>query len=226
MVESPPAVQERQETQGSIPGSGRSPGEGNSNPLQYACLGGPTGREAWWAAVHGLWGESAMPECAHEHTHTHTHTHCLLKYRPFNAQGEVLPMPQSFTPLSNQRGAHLYSLESSPAFTQTSTWCWYLPVATILVNCLSHMPDDNRPKSGVTHVCFYSSTWILTPSRDSASCKTEGRREEVAGREGGTNKKHSGIPGWKKLHRSPNESLCNILRCVIKNCLCICLLSN
>ena len=25
------------------------------------------------------------------------------------------------------------------------------------------MPDDNRPKSGVTHICFYSSTWILTP---------------------------------------------------------------
>ena len=39
---------------GSIPGSGRSPGEGNSNPLQYSCLGNPTARGAWQATVHGV----------------------------------------------------------------------------------------------------------------------------------------------------------------------------
>ena len=32
---------------------GRSPGEGNGNPLQFSCPGNPTDREAWWAAVHG-----------------------------------------------------------------------------------------------------------------------------------------------------------------------------
>ena len=37
---------------GSIPGSGRSPGEGNGNPLQCSCLENPRGRGAWWAAVH------------------------------------------------------------------------------------------------------------------------------------------------------------------------------
>ena len=37
---------------GSIPGSGRSPGEENGNPLQYSCLENPTDREAWWATVH------------------------------------------------------------------------------------------------------------------------------------------------------------------------------
>ena len=37
---------------GSVPGSGRSPGEGNGNPLQYSCLGNPMDREAWWATVH------------------------------------------------------------------------------------------------------------------------------------------------------------------------------
>ena len=37
-----------------IPGSGSSPGEGNSNPLQYSCLGNPMDREAWWATIHGL----------------------------------------------------------------------------------------------------------------------------------------------------------------------------
>ena len=36
---------------GSIPGSGRSPGEGNRNPLQYACLGNPIKRGTWWATV-------------------------------------------------------------------------------------------------------------------------------------------------------------------------------
>ena len=38
----------------SIPGSGRSPGEGNGNPLQYFCLESPMGRGAWWATVHGI----------------------------------------------------------------------------------------------------------------------------------------------------------------------------
>ena len=38
---------------GSIPGSGRSPGEGNANPLQYSCLENPMDRGAWWATVHG-----------------------------------------------------------------------------------------------------------------------------------------------------------------------------
>ena len=39
---------------GSIPGSGRSPGEENGNPLQYSCLGNPMERGAWWAAVQGV----------------------------------------------------------------------------------------------------------------------------------------------------------------------------
>ena len=39
---------------GSIPGSGRSPGEGNGNPLQYSCLENPMEGGAWWAAVYGV----------------------------------------------------------------------------------------------------------------------------------------------------------------------------
>ena len=39
---------------GSIPGSGRSPGEENGNPLQYSCLGHPMDREAWQATVQGF----------------------------------------------------------------------------------------------------------------------------------------------------------------------------
>ena len=43
---------------GSVPGLGRSPGEGNGNPLQYACLSIPMDRGAWWARVHGVAKES------------------------------------------------------------------------------------------------------------------------------------------------------------------------
>ena len=39
---------------GSIPGSGRSPGERNGNPLQYSCLENPMDRGAWRATAHGL----------------------------------------------------------------------------------------------------------------------------------------------------------------------------
>ena len=39
---------------GSIPGLGRSPGEGNGNLLQYSCLGNPMDRGAWKAIVHGV----------------------------------------------------------------------------------------------------------------------------------------------------------------------------
>ena len=38
----------------SIPGSGKFPGEGNGNPLQYSCLGNPMDRGAWQASVHGV----------------------------------------------------------------------------------------------------------------------------------------------------------------------------
>ena len=43
-----------QDTPGSIPGSGRSPGEGNDYPLQYSCLENSMDRGAWQATVHGV----------------------------------------------------------------------------------------------------------------------------------------------------------------------------
>ena len=39
---------------GSVPGSRRSPGEGNGNPFQFSCLGNSMGRGAWRTTVHGL----------------------------------------------------------------------------------------------------------------------------------------------------------------------------
>ena len=46
----------------STPGSGRSPGDGNGNPLQYSCLGNPIDRGAWQVTVHGVAKESDMTE--------------------------------------------------------------------------------------------------------------------------------------------------------------------
>jgi len=43
-----------------IPVSGRSPGRGNGNPLQYSCLGNPRDRGAWWATIHGVAEELDM----------------------------------------------------------------------------------------------------------------------------------------------------------------------
>ena len=51
MVKNPPA---NAGDLGSLPGLGRSPGEGNGNPLQYSCLENPKDRGAWWATVHGV----------------------------------------------------------------------------------------------------------------------------------------------------------------------------
>ena len=47
MVKNPPADAGDEGDVGSIPGSGRSPGEGNGNPLQYACLRNPMDGGAW-----------------------------------------------------------------------------------------------------------------------------------------------------------------------------------
>ena len=54
MVKNMPANAGDTGNKGSILGSGRSSGEGNSNPLQYSCLGNPMDRGAWWATVHGV----------------------------------------------------------------------------------------------------------------------------------------------------------------------------
>ena len=55
---------------GSIPGLGRSPGEGNGNPLQYSCRENPMDGGAWRAAVHGVAkSQTRLSDCVHTHTH-------------------------------------------------------------------------------------------------------------------------------------------------------------
>ena len=51
---------------GSIPGSGRSPGEGNGNPLKHSYLGNLMGRGAWWVTVHGFAKELDVMMTTHQ----------------------------------------------------------------------------------------------------------------------------------------------------------------
>ena len=69
---------------GSIPESGRSPGEGNGNLLQYSCLENSIHRGAWRATVHGV-TELDMTECARMHTSN-------LKMKVENWKYQLLPI--------------------------------------------------------------------------------------------------------------------------------------
>ena len=59
---------------GSSPGSGRPPGEGNGNPLQYSCLENPMDGGAWRATVHGVTKSQTRLGTYITRAHTHTHT--------------------------------------------------------------------------------------------------------------------------------------------------------
>ena len=54
VVKNPPANTEDIRDPGSVPGSGRSPGGGHGNPLQYSCLENPMDRGTWWASQKDL----------------------------------------------------------------------------------------------------------------------------------------------------------------------------
>ena len=76
---------------GSIPASGRSPGKGNGNPLQYSCLENSMGRGAWWATVHGAvtrfsnWTAIALtwPDRVHAHSRVIVTVLILLSHVSF-----------------------------------------------------------------------------------------------------------------------------------------------
>ena len=73
MVKNQPANEGDVRNTGLIPGSGRSPGVGNGNPLQYSCLENSMDRGGWRTTVQGVAKESDTTEVT-ERAHTHTHT--------------------------------------------------------------------------------------------------------------------------------------------------------
>ena len=69
MVKNPPANAGDIRDAGLIPGSGRSPGGGHGNPLQYSCLKNPMDTGAWQATVHGV--TKSWTQLSDMHTNTH-----------------------------------------------------------------------------------------------------------------------------------------------------------
>ena len=78
---------------GSIPGSGRSLGGGNGNPLQYSCLENPIERSVMG---YSPWSHKELDTTEHTHTHTHTHTlQCSTALGPnleFRMRQKFLPV--------------------------------------------------------------------------------------------------------------------------------------
>ena len=69
---------------GSVPESGRSPGGGNGNPLQYSCLKNPMDKGACQAAIHGAAKSQTRLSTAHTHTDTHHVYHRnFVKFKTF-----------------------------------------------------------------------------------------------------------------------------------------------
>ena len=71
VVKNPPTSEGDIRDASLIPGSGRSPGEGNGNPLQYSCLENPVDREACWATVHRVAKTWTQLKQLSMHTHSY-----------------------------------------------------------------------------------------------------------------------------------------------------------
>ena len=105
---------------GSIPGLGRSPGEGNGSPLQYSCLENPMDGGAWWATVHGV---------AKSRTRLYIHFKWLDPYRsPRTGQAHIKGFGMwyfpSYLPLWTPISSPMYRIIDTPtgpgAYMQ---WC-------------------------------------------------------------------------------------------------------
>ena len=114
---------------GSIPGSGRSPGEGRGNPLQDSCLGNPMDRGAWRATVHGVtqsW--TRLSDSTGEGNGTPLQYSCLENPMDRGAWwATVHGVAKSQTRLSDFTFTfHFHALEKEMA-THSSVFAWRIP---------------------------------------------------------------------------------------------------
>ena len=114
----------------SIPGSGRSPGEGNDNPLQSSCLENPMDGGAWWATVHGVTKKrSDMPEWLHFYFH------------PFLQLWSLIGLTQELNPGLLHCKCILYHLSHQGSPNSTPEW---MSNTVPFCHLLSQIPGNDQ----------------------------------------------------------------------------------
>ena len=107
-----------------IPGSGRSAGVGNRNPLQYSCLENSMDRGALWATVHRV-AKSQIWLSVHTHTHPHTQRH-LWKYLQVSSNLMVTNLKLPWTGNTQSTGSllEIQHLKPHPDLLNQNLWRW------------------------------------------------------------------------------------------------------
>ena len=122
MIKNWPASAGDEEDTGSVPGSGRSPGGGHGNPLQYSCLENPMDRGAWWATVHGVSkSQTWLNMHAHELRGRFLYSSCLSHPSPRPALHPFIPHLQ--IPYLHQ-GNHLKTEILQDGNIGMNRWWW------------------------------------------------------------------------------------------------------
>ena len=120
----------------SIPGSGRPPGEGNGNPLQYSCLENPMGGAAWQATDHGLTkSQTQLSNFTSRSRLTLFFTSSNTAFISFIKHGKIVP------------SSHLYLLflQSRKLYIYNVVWCYAVAAAKSLQSCPTLCnPTDNK----------------------------------------------------------------------------------
>ena len=118
---------------GSIPGSGRSPGEGNGNPLQYSCLENPMDGEASQATVHGV-TKSRTQLNDNNDTHPERDTIPLISrfvsLRPpetSRIKSHPCPLMYQYYPLTLRTQIHPTEASTGPGISLTNQWAGTSP---------------------------------------------------------------------------------------------------
>ena len=176
-VKNPPANARVSGDSGSIPGSGRSPGGGNGNPLQYSCLENSTDRGAWQG--YSPWG---LKRVRHDWAHSmHAHTFLFISPKStltekfqciwtFDTKETILSLPFASHPHVLLHGLHIVGVHHSTASKPFP----YLQLRTILCQAtegvviwlIGFLPDYARlsPPGSASSPVSSPQRWARAPS--------------------------------------------------------------